>query len=130
MDTAVHEVDAEGGVVSRVVAEVADMCRRHEVHGAYQDLVCQACLHHALHVLGQKDGRQGWAAGGNPHRSTGQAFPLIVRGKGSSEAKSSAGRKAPGQAQLLLCSNPSSRSPLTAPPQFPGLPGGWGGPAP
>lgn len=53
VDTAVHEVDAEGSVISRVVAEVADVCRRHEVHRAYQDPVRQARLHHSLHVPGQ-----------------------------------------------------------------------------
>lgn len=53
VDTAAHEVDAQAGVVGGVVAEVADVCGRHEVHGAHQDPVCQACLHHALHIPGQ-----------------------------------------------------------------------------
>lgn len=44
---------------------------------------------------------EGWAAGGNPHRSMGQAFPL-TGGKGGSEAKSSAGPEAPGRPAAAL----------------------------
>ena len=77
---------------------------------------------------------EGWETGlGSGWKSSplhGAGVPSYSEGKRQLRGKELCRSQGSWAAQLLLCSNPSSRSPLTAPPQFPGLPGGWGGPTP
>lgn len=59
----------------------------------------------------------------------GAGIPSYSGGKAAQRQRALQGPRLLG-AQLLLCSNPSSSSPPTPASSPPGLPGGWGSPAP